>query len=66
MAELDTALCQESGDVYWEWYCTRPLYMRRLFTNMIPSLLLIAFEGLVMPITLYYLILVRLGVGLGV
>lgn len=58
MAELDTALCQEEGDVYWEWYCNQSLVVRRAFTNMIPSLLLIAFEGLVMPMMLYYLVLV--------
>lgn len=59
MAELDTALCQEQDDVHWDWYCSRSLVVRRLFTNVVPSVLLIAFEGLIMPMTLYYLVLVR-------
>lgn len=63
MGVLEVSLCQNEGQLYWEWYCTTNsqigTLLKRLITGWIPSLLVAIWQNVVVTRTWYMVSLVE-------
>jgi len=63
LGALDKAFCQQTSEVYWQWYCETDSQfgelMKRLVTGWLPSLLVTLWQNLVVMRVFYMVALVE-------
>jgi hypothetical protein len=63
MGVLEVSLCQNEGELYWDWYCNTNsqigILLKRLITGWIPSLLVAIWQNVVVTRTWYMVSLVE-------